>query len=77
MMYSPNRMYVETYKTKPYIALDGVGQGVCSRTGFSNSVIFLIDNAIKPKIFKSSVSIYVMVNVDNWSFYRITGHSIE
>ena len=58
MMHSPNRMYVETYKTKPYIALDGVGQGVCSRTGFSNSVIFLIDNAIKPKIFKSSISMY-------------------
>ena len=31
----------------------------------------------KNKVESGVESIYVTVNVDNWSFYRITGHSIE
>ena len=26
---------------------------------------------------ENNETVYVTVNVDNWSFYRITGHSIE
>lgn len=35
----PNKTYVATYKTKPYIALEGVGQGDCSNGGTSKSAI--------------------------------------